>query len=321
MPRFFPDACRSVNMRSPAVRWWERYFKVMKLGFVGLGQMGAPMAQNLVSAGHEVTVYNRSQEKADALAKAGATVAKSAAEACQEAEMVFSMLANDEAVEALVFGGEGIATGLSAQGIHVSCSTISVRLAKKLASEHAKAGQRFLSSPVFGRPEAAAARKLLIIVAGEPGLIETVRPPLEGLGRGVFIAGTEPWQANLFKLCGNFMLASMVETFGEALATLRKAGANDTQFYEVISELFGSPIYKNYGKLILEGNYEPAAFALKLGFKDLRLMLEAAQDVSTPMPIGSIIRDQFLSALAHGQENLDWSSVAKVAARNAGLDS
>ena len=292
----------------------------MNLGFVGLGQMGSGMAQNLLSAGHKVTVYNRSQGKADALAKAGATVVKSASEACYGAEVVFSMLANDEAVGALVFGPEGIAAGLGAQGIHVSCSTISVRLAKLLAEVHGKAGQRYLSSPVFGRPDAAAAKKLVLAVAGDAALIETVRPVLEALGRAVFVAGTEPWQANLFKLCGNFMLASMVETFGEAIATLRKAGTDYHQFFEVITEVFGSPVYKNYGKMVVEEQYEPAAFALKLGFKDLRLVLEAAQELSVPMPVGSAIRDQYLSALAHGQEDLDWASVAKVPARNAGLD-
>ncbi len=282
--------------------------------------MGSAMAQNLLSAGHQVTVYNRSEEKTQTLVKAGAAAAKSAAEASRGAEIVFSMLANDEALEALALGSDGILTGLDGKGVHVSCSTISVRLARKLADEFDKAGRSFLSCPVFGRPDAAASKKLVIAAGGDAKLIEKVRPALEAMSRAVYVAGDEPWQANLFKLCGNFMLSSMVETFGEAFATLRKAGADHRQFYEVITDVFASPVYKNYGNIILEEKYDPAAFFLKLGFKDLRLVLEAAQDLSVPMPIGSVVRDQYLSALAHGQEKLDWASVAKVPARNAGLD-
>lgn len=293
----------------------------MKLAFIGLGQMGSAMAQNLHKAGHQVTVYNRSQEKAEALAKDGAQVAHSPAAACKEAEVVLSMLANDEALEAVSFGDTGIVAGLESGSIHCSCSTISVKLAQKLADQHARAGQSFLSSPVFGRPDAAAAKKLVIAVGGDPKLIEKVRPALDAMGRMTFVAGTEPWQANLFKLCGNFMISSMLETFGEAFAALRKAGADHKQFFEVITEVFGSPVYKNYGSMVLTEKFDPAAFALKLGFKDIRLVLEAAQDLAVPMPIASAVKDQYLSALAHGQEALDWSSVAKVPARNAGLDS
>ena len=292
----------------------------MKLGFVGLGQMGAAMAQNLLAAGHQVTVYNRSRAKAEKLREHGATVADSPAAASRDAEVVFSMLADDPAVQGTVFGDSGIVHGLGNGHLHISCSTISVALAKTLATAHADKGQRYLSAPVFGRPDAAAAKKLVIVPAGDADLIEDARPLFEAIGRAVFIAGPEPWQANLFKLCGNFMLVSMVESFGEVFAALRKAGADPRSFYDAITEVFASPVYKNYGGIILDEKFDPPAFPLKLGFKDLRLALEAAQDLNVPMPIASVIRDQYLSALANGQEGLDWASVALVPARNAGLD-
>jgi 3-hydroxyisobutyrate dehydrogenase-like beta-hydroxyacid dehydrogenase len=292
-----------------------------RLGFIGLGQMGAAMAANLVAAGHEVTVFNRSREKSEALAGQGAKVAGTAAEACRGAEAVFTMLANDEALEAVAFGHDGLIAGLESQTRHVSSSTVSVRLMKRLAEAHGAKGQKLVSCPVFGRPNAAAARKLVIAAGGAEEDIEAIRPFLEAMGRAVYVAGKEPWQANLFKLCGNFMIASTVELLGETFATLRKAGADHGQFAEVISDVFGSPLVKNYSEIVVNEKFDPAAFVLRLGFKDVRLMLEAAQDLTVPMPIASVVRDQYLSALAHGQDDLDWSSVAKVAARSAGLDS
>ncbi len=291
----------------------------MNIGFVGLGQMGVAMARNLSRAGYTLTVYNRSAEKAEGLRGAGATVASSPAEVARHSEVVFSMLADDSAAREVTLGPNGISSGLGQGQLHVSCSTISVALATQLAAEHIAKGQRYLSCPVFGRPDAAEAKKLVTVPAGNAADIEQIRPLLDAMGRGTFIAGEEPWQANLFKLCGNFMLASMVETFGEAFAALRKAGADHHAFFQAITEVFGSPVYKNYGGMIVDEKFEPAAFPLKLGFKDLRLALEAAQDLNVPMPIAGALRDQYLSALAHGQEQLDWSSVALVPARNAGL--
>ncbi len=291
----------------------------MNIGFVGLGQMGVAMARNLLRSGYKLAVYNRSQEKAEGLLGEGATVAVSPAEASRQSEVVFSMLADDVAAREVALGENGIASGLGKGRLRVSCSTISVALAKQLATEHAAKGQRYLSCPVFGRPDAAEAKKLVSVPAGDPAAIEQIRPLLDAMGRAVFIAGPEAWHANLFKLCGNFMLASMVETFGEAFATLRQAGADHQAFFQTITEVFGSPVYKNYGGMIVDEKFEPAAFPLKLGFKDLRLALEAAQELNVPMPIASVIRDQYLSALAHGQAQLDWSSVALVPARNAGL--
>jgi 3-hydroxyisobutyrate dehydrogenase-like beta-hydroxyacid dehydrogenase len=198
---------------------------------------------------------------------------------------------------------------------HVGCSTISTALARRLAAGNAA----YLSAPVFGRPEAAEAKRLLVVPAGPAALIGKCRPIFDAIGRQTFVAGDEPWQANAVKLCGNFMLASMLETFGEAFATLRKAKVDPHLFLDVMNALFGSPVYANYGRAIADGQFEPAGFALKLGLKDVRLAVETAGECVSPMPFASVLRDQLLAALAAGQGEMDWASVAKIAARNAGL--
>jgi 3-hydroxyisobutyrate dehydrogenase-like beta-hydroxyacid dehydrogenase len=291
----------------------------MKIGFIGLGRMGSGMAHNLLRAGNDVTVYNRSREKAEALSKNGAHVADSPADACRNAEAVFTMLADDLALEQVVFGEKGVASALGKNAVHISSSTISTALSRRLAAEHAARGQGYLSVPVFGRPEAAESKKLLVVVAGEPKLAQRFAPLFDAIGRQTFVIGAEPWQANAVKLCGNFMIASMLEAFAEAFATLRKADVPPHAFLEIMSTLFGSPVYSNYGRLIADGKFEPVGFALRLGFKDVRLVLQTAEECAAPMPLASLIHDQFVSAMAHGQADQDWASLANVAARNAGL--
>ncbi len=292
----------------------------MKLGFVGLGKMGSGIAGNLLRAGHELTVYNRTKEKATAFANEGAKVANSPADAARGAEAVFTMLSDDHAVAEVVFGNTGIASGLRDGAAHISSSTISTTFAKRLAEEHTKRGQVYIGAPVFGRPEAAEAKKLIVVSAGPKQALERYRPLFDAIGRATFIAGEEPWQANLIKLCGNFMIASMLEAFSESFAAIQKAGLQRKQFFDVISELFGSPVYKNYGAVIAEDKYEPAGFALKLGLKDVRQAIEAAQEVGVALPFASVIRDHLVSAIAHGQEQMDWSSIALVASRAAAID-
>ena len=282
--------------------------------------MGSAMARNLLRAGHQVAVYNRSRDKAEAFAADGARVADSPSDACRDTEAAITMLADDPAVEKVVFGGQGIASALPKDAVHISCSTISTVLARRLAEEHGKRGQSYLSAPVFGRPEAAEGKKLLVVVAGRHELAERFQPLFDAIGRQTFEVGTEPWQANAVKLCGNFMIASMLESFSEAFATLRKAKVGPHAFLEIMTALFGSPVYSNYGRLIADGKFEPAGFALRLGLKDVRLVLQTAEECSAPMPTASLIHDQFVSAMAHGQADQDWASVARVAARNAGLE-
>jgi len=275
--------------------------------------MGSAMARNLLRAGHELTVYNRTREKAAAI---GARVADSPAEACRGCEAAISMLADDQAVEEVFFGDAGLLSAMKPETIHISSSTISTALARRLAAAHAAT----LSAPVFGRPDAAEAKRLLVVAAGQPALVERCRPLFDAIGRGTFVAGEEPWQANAVKLCGNFMIASMLETFGEAFATLRKAHVDPHLFLEVMNGLFASPVYANYGRMAAEQQFEPAGFALRLGLKDVRLALETAQECVSPMPLASLLRDRFLDAMAHGQEAMDWSSVVQVSARSAGLE-
>jgi 3-hydroxyisobutyrate dehydrogenase-like beta-hydroxyacid dehydrogenase len=281
--------------------------------------MGSAMARNLLRAGHEVTVYNRSREKAEALQADGAKVANSPGEACHGVEAVMTMLADDAAVDGVVFGPQGIAAALERNCVHISHSTISTALARKLAAGHASHGQQYLSVPVFGRPEAADAKKLLVVAAGAPDVIERCRPLFDAIGRQTFVTGAEPWQANAVKVCGNFMIASVMETFGEAFATLRKSSVDPHIFLDIMNSLFASPVYAIYGRIIADEQFEPAGFALKLGLKDVRLALAAAEECSAPMPIASLIRDQFIAAMAQGHGELDWSSVSRVSARNAGL--
>jgi len=292
----------------------------MKVGFIGLGHMGAGMAANLLRAGHQVTVYNRTLGKERALVEQGARAAGRVADACQ-GEAVVTMLADDRAVEGVVFGDQGVIGSLGPRAIHLSMSTISVALSESLARAHAKAGQRFVAAPVFGRPDVAAAGKLFIVAAGAPDAVTACSPLLEALGQKTFSVGDEPQAANLVKLSGNFLLASVIEGLGEAMALVGKAGVDRHQYLELLtSTLFTAPIYKTYGGLIAEGKFEPAGFAAPLGYKDIRLTLAAADSLRVPMPVASLLRDRFLTLLAQGGEALDWSGIGQLAAKDAQVD-
>jgi 3-hydroxyisobutyrate dehydrogenase-like beta-hydroxyacid dehydrogenase len=291
----------------------------MKVGLIGIGKMGAGMARNLLRAGHDVTVYNRTRKKSEAVIGDGARVADSPAQTARDAEAVFTILSDDHAVEQVVFGENGVAAGLRKGAAHISSSTISVAFGRRLNQEHKKREQAFVAANVFGRPEAAERKQLIVVTAGDRAVVERLRPLMDAIGRKTFVAGDEPWQANAIKLCGNFMIASMLEAFAEALATMRKAQIDVHAFVDIMAELFGSPVYKNYGQIMADERFEPAGFALKLGLKDARLAIEAAQDFDVALPFASVVRDHFISALAHGQEELDWSSIARVLARNAAL--
>jgi len=292
----------------------------MKIGFVGLGAMGSKMAEALLAAGHELTVYNRSRERAAPLAAQGAHVGDSPAEAARNGEVVFSMLADDAAVESTCFGDAGISAGLAAGAVHVSSSTISVALSERLARAHAEAKQGYVAAPVFGRPEAAAAKQLWVLAAGAPEGLEKALPALQALGRGITRLGDSAPAANIVKLTGNFMIATMIEALGEAFAFTRKAGVPPEALLDVYANVFArAPIFENYAKLIAREAYEPPGFKLGLGLKDIRLALAAGEELEVPLPIASLLRDHFLTALASGKGELDWSAIAQVAAERAGL--
>jgi 3-hydroxyisobutyrate dehydrogenase-like beta-hydroxyacid dehydrogenase len=290
----------------------------MDIGFIGLGSMGSGMASSLVRAGHQVTAYNRSQDKVDALAERGVQPARSVAEACG-GQVVISMLADDAAMDAVTFGDDGILATLAPGAVHVSSSTISVALAERLAAAHRDAGQHFVAAPVFGRPEAAEAAKLFVVVAGEPAAVHEVSPVFEAIGQRTFVVSDTPSAASLIKLSGNFLIASVIESLGEAMALVGKAGVDKEQYLEVLtSTLFGAPVYRTYGGLIARGEFEPVGFAAPLGLKDVRLVLAAGEELRVPMPVASVLRDRFLTLLANGGEGLDWSAVGALAAWEAG---
>lgn len=230
-----------------------------------------------------------------------------------------TMVGDDLALEQVVFGNDGIAAALKSGGIHLSHSTISTVLARKLTAEHAQRKQGYLSVPVFGRPDAADTKNLVVVAAGPAEYVERCRPLFEAIGRQTFVIGSEPWQANVAKLCGNFMVISALEALGEAYAALRKSGVAPEAFLEIMNSLLGSQVITNYGRMIAHERFTPAGFALSLGLKDVRLMLAAADECAAPMPLASLVHDHLLSALAQGQGDWDWSSMTQVLARNAGL--
>jgi 3-hydroxyisobutyrate dehydrogenase-like beta-hydroxyacid dehydrogenase len=301
----------------------------MRVGFIGLGNMGRPIAQNLAGAGNDLTVFNRTRSRAEEIKGEHVRVADSPADAAREADVVITMLADDHAVENVVFGEGGddskrnsVLQALRPGAVHISMSTISVALSKRLKETHAAANQHFIAAPVFGRPEAAIAAKLSVVAAGPAEQIEKCRPLLEAVGQKLFVVGEVQPNANLMKLAGNFMIASMLESIGEAFALVRKSGVEASQFLEVINDsIFNSPLYKNYGTLIAEERFEPAGFKLKLGLKDSHLALAAADGLEVPMPLASLTHDNFLSALAQGLGESDWATIARLSADRAGLKS
>ncbi len=291
----------------------------MKVGFLGLGAMGAAMATNLLRAGHQVTVWNRSPAAAQPLAALGATVASAPAEAAR-GEAVLSMLANDDAVRAVIL--DGGALGAMAPGaVHANHATVSVALAKELAQVHAARGVGYVAAPVFGRPDVAAAGKLNILAAGEARAIERVRPLLDAMGSRVWPLGEAPERANVAKIAGNFMLAAAIESMAEASALVRAHGVGAADFLDVMTgTLFAAPAYQGYAALIATQRFKPAGFALPLGYKDVGLALSAGAAARVPLPFAGVLRDSLLEALAAGDEDVDWSVLSQVAARRARLD-
>jgi len=292
----------------------------MKIGFIGLGNMGSAIAGNLLKAGHQLTVWNRSPAAVTELAARGAVAAKAPIEALK-GELLFSMLANDDALREV--GLDGALLGQAAPGlVHVNLATISVDLAHELAEAHAARGIGYVAAPVFGRPEAAAAKKLIVIAAGTDKDIARARPALEAIGQRLTVVGSIPEQANLFKIAGNFMLAAAIETMGEAIALLRKGGVDPALFIEVMTtSLFASPAYQGYGAIIVGQKYEPAGFKLRLGKKDLGLALDAGDRLQVTLPLASLIHDHFIEAMASGFGDKDWAALAGLAATKAGLPS
>jgi 3-hydroxyisobutyrate dehydrogenase-like beta-hydroxyacid dehydrogenase len=290
----------------------------MKIGFIGLGAMGAGMAANLIKAGHSLTVWNRSPQAASGL-QGAALVATAAAAA--GGDVLHSMLANDAAVREVLIDG-GVLAAMPKGSVHVNHATISLALVDELVDLHRAHGIRYVAAPVFGRPDVAAAGKLNIVAAGEPAAVEKVLPLLEAMAAKVWPLGDEARRANVAKIAGNFMLAAAIESMAEATALTRAHGVAAADFLEIMTNtLFASPVYKGYGAQIAESRYEPAGFKMSLGFKDVGLALAAGEAKHVPLPFAGVLRDSLLEAMAGGDGDLDWSALAKVAARRANLKS
>ncbi|RMB36042.1 3-hydroxyisobutyrate dehydrogenase-like beta-hydroxyacid dehydrogenase [Sphingomonas sp. PP-F2F-G114-C0414] len=285
----------------------------MKIGFIGLGQMGSAMAANLLKAGHDVTVWNRSADKAAKLVEAGTHLAEKPADAAQ-GEVVMTMLADDRALEAVVYGEGGIQ---DAPALHVSHSTIGIALADRLTAE---ASNGFVSAPVFGRPVAAEAAKLFVIAAGAPADLDRCEPLFAAIGQRTFRIGDTPSAANLVKLSGNFMIMAAVEAMAEAMTLAEKGGVDRRTLLDVLTgTLFGAPIYQTYGDILVEDRFHPAGFAAPLGLKDMTLADTAATTLRAPMPILGIVRDHLRSVIASEGEDVDWAGVALAVRRGAGI--
>jgi 3-hydroxyisobutyrate dehydrogenase-like beta-hydroxyacid dehydrogenase len=292
----------------------------MKIGFLGLGQMGSAIAANLVRARHDVTVWNRSAEKAGPLVAAGAKLAASPREAAASSDAILSMLADDAALNSVLSGNDGVLAGLRPDALHVSMSTISVATSENAMARHAEHQQHFLAAPVFGRPEAAAAAKLFVVAAGSPKDFEFAKPLFEAISQRAYYVGEKPSAANLVKLCGNFMILASIEAMGEAMALGQKGGVPKAKLLEVLTgTLFDAPVFRTYGAILAEGKFRPAGFAAPLGLKDMRLASQAAEAERVPMPLLSLLRDHLLQTIATEGEDIDWSGIGRTIAKNAGL--
>ena len=289
-----------------------------KIAFLGLGNLGIPIAESLVNAGFELTVWNRTRSKTQPLVDLGASAVDSPVEAITPGGIVFSVLADDAAVEDTF--SEELLKRLGPNGLHISMSTISPECARRLYQSHATHQVNYVAAPIFARPEAVKAKVGNICISGDQNARELVKPILQTFVKGIYDFGDDPGAANVVKLAGNFMIAASLEMMGEAFTMAEKNGVSRQGIYEMLSQtLFAAPIFQNYGKIVANHTYEPVAFRLPLGLKDINLTLKTASDSNVPMPMADLIRNRFISAIAKGRSDLDWGALAKGASDDAGL--
>lgn len=304
---------------SARYRGEQRMADAMDVGFIGVGRMGRVMVRNLLQAGHRVRAWDVSPDAVQEVVPYGAETASSARDAFA-GDAVISMLPNDDAMRAVFLASDVLETNGS-RPIHVNMATASVQCASELAAAHAQAGLHYIAAPVFGRPEMAAERNLNILAAGDPAAIDRVQPLFDAMGKKTWRMGEVPSQSNVAKIAGNLMVACMLEAMGETAALARAYKMDPADVLNVVvGSIFDVPVYRIYAQLIGSGRYEPPGFDLRLGLKDAKLALEAGEDASVPLPFASVLRDNYLDALAHGDGGKDWSAVARVALRRAGLE-
>lgn len=292
-----------------------------KIGFIGLGNMGLPMAQNLIKAGYHLQVYNRTADKAKALDPDFTTICKTPAEAATGVDLVVTMLSQDDILKEVVLGGDGVLKTLAKGAVHISMSTISPETSEELLNAHEAAGSHYIAAPVFGRPEAAAAKKLFVCTSGNSEAKLKAKPVLEALGQGIYDFGEAVGAANVLKITGNFMIIASLELMAEAFTLAKKSGLDRARVAEFFgSTIFNAPIYQNYGKLIANKTYTPVGFKAKLGLKDARLALNLSEVTHTPMPLAKLAHKRLFDAVENGGGEKDWvEAFGKGVSDDAGL--
>lgn len=283
-----------------------------KIGFIGLGNLGSPIALNLIDSGHTLYVYNRTASKSVPLAAKGAIVCDSVASLAKQCDIVFTIVSDDTALKNICEGENGLLNHLQKDSIHISMSTILPQTATELASLHQQHSQYYLASPVFGRPEAAAERKLNFALSGDEKIRKRIGHLLTDAGGvNVWDFGDTISTANTIKLCGNFLIASALEAIGESINLASKSGVDARHMWNMLSHtLFNAPVYINYSNIILQKKFEPAAFSMKLGLKDMNLVLQQAASANQSMPLASLLQKNMRQIVNSGKENIDWSAVS-----------
>ncbi len=284
----------------------------MKIGFIGLGNLGTPIAENLLQKGHALTVYNRTAAKAQPLVEKGATLATTVKELAAQSDIVFSIVSDDAALNQLTLGDEGIAANLKAGGIHISMSTILPATATQLLDVHQQHKNHYVAAPIMGRPEAAKARKINFLVSGDAAIIQIIKPLLtDGGAAGIWEFGTDVNAANVAKLCSNFLIISAIEAMAEGVNLANKSGIDATKWHAMLTQtLFTSPVYVNYGNMLLKEAYAPGGFALRLGLKDVNLVLQQAETANAKMPTAELAKHQLDACMEKGLGEHDWTAIA-----------
>ena len=292
----------------------------LHVAVIGLGAMGSGLANRLLDLGHPVSVYNRTAAAADGLVDRGARRAATPAEAVEAGGLAITMVSNDAALEAVTIGPGGLIEKLDKDGVHISMSTVSAAVVRRLAERHDAGGSHLICAPVFGRGAAAASGKLWIAVAGAEAPKTRAVSLLEQLGQGVFDFGSLPEAAVTAKIAGNFMIVAATEAMAEAFALLQKIGVDTRQFHLMMTQsVFAAAIYQNYGPLILDRKFSPPGFRLGLAAKDIGLVMDAAAASCVPLPLASLVRDRLMAGLANGQADADLTSMAMQTLRDAGM--
>jgi 3-hydroxyisobutyrate dehydrogenase-like beta-hydroxyacid dehydrogenase len=294
---------------------------IQRIGVIGLGHMGSDFASNLMADGFQVKVYDRNEKHAAPFVAGGATAAAGLGDLA-DCEAVLTSLPDDDVVADVALGDEGLVRVLGRGAIHVSMSTVSPGLSRRLAHQHELAGQSYVAAPVLGNPDLAKARKLFVIVSGASSAVSRVSPVLDRLGQRLFLLGDDPGAANLMKVAANALTALTLQSMGEVLALLRKGSVDPRQAFEVLTgSLFDGKVHKTYGGKIVENHYSPPGMTTPLAVKDLRLALAEAERMAVPMPGASLVHDRLVATVARGWTELDWSALGLLAACDAGLHS